>query len=70
MVVLRIDPHTTDGAPPCCLRCGAPIGAYEPLVYEDAGGERVTSALLRLPREVREHPDGVAFYHLACSAEM
>lgn len=64
--MLGLDTHT-DGAPPSCLRCGAPIGAYEPLVYEGPGGERVTSALLRLPREMREHPSGVAFFHLACA---
>ncbi|WP_445151259.1 hypothetical protein [Baekduia sp. Peel2402] len=65
--MLRDDTHTTAGAPPCCLRCRAPIGAYEPLVYEGPDGERVTSALLRLPRDLREHPSGVAFFHLACA---
>lgn len=67
--MLGIDPtHATDGAPPRCVRCGAPIGVYEPLVYEDAAGKRVTSALLRLPRDLREHPGDVAFFHLACAA--
>jgi hypothetical protein len=58
----------TSGEPPRCRRCGAPIGVYEPLVYEAGDGAPVRSAFLRLPPELGREPQRAAFFHVACHA--
>jgi hypothetical protein len=61
------DHHHDDARRPLvCEHCGAPIGAYEPLVYINDLGDAVRCSLLRLPGHVRHASDAAAIFHAVC----